>query len=411
MGLKNRTDQDHASVAGTNLEHARSHNRRAVLEIIRRAGSISRAEIARRSALTLQTVSNIVEELEIDGFLKSGASIKGPRGQPYLPYSINPEGAWTLGFHVARHQVIGTLVDLAGNVIATQEARYASKGPADARAVTAELSGTLIRDAGVLEHKILGIGFALPTRFDLGPLSTAGPTGLPGWSDPAEREEFRNAFFAPVHFENDAVAAAIGERLYGVARDMSNFVLLYLEDGLGAGLFLNGQPFKGAFAGAGEIGHMVVSHNGKSCPCGNRGCLERYVSLRAAYEALESQAADETPHDIVDVLSARMTQLEPWIAEAGLKLANAVNILETMIDPETIIIGGLAPQALVEKLIAAAQPLPVSVGDKPNRKHARVMPGSLGRHSTAYGAAALPIFEEINPRFDILLKKEPASAR
>jgi predicted NBD/HSP70 family sugar kinase len=411
MRLKNRSHPEHASVAGTNLLHARSHNRRAVLEIVRRAGSISRAEIARRSALTLQTVSNIVEELEANGFLKSGASIKGPRGQPYLPYSINPQGAWTLGFHVARHQVIGTLVDLAGNVIATQEAQHASKGPADASEVTTRLSGALIREARVPQNKILGIGFALPTRFDLGPLSTAGPTGLPGWSDPAKREEFRNAFFAPVHFENDAVAAAIGERLYGVARDMSNFVLLYLEDGLGAGLFLNGQPFKGAFSGAGEIGHMVVSHGGKPCPCGNRGCLERYVSLRAAYEAIEPGAADETPHDVVDVLNEHLEQLEPWMAEAGQKLANTINILETMIDPETIIIGGLAPQALVEKLIAASKPLPVSVGDKPDRKHPRVMPGSLGRHSTAYGAAALPIFEEINPRFDILLKKEPVSPR
>ena len=77
------------SLGGTNLEHARSHNRRAVLEVVRRAGSISRADIARQTSLTLQTISNIVLELEDTGLLISGSTVRNGRGQPSVPFSIN----------------------------------------------------------------------------------------------------------------------------------------------------------------------------------------------------------------------------------------------------------------------------------------------------------------------------------
>ena len=398
------TPHPHKPIGGTNLEFARSHNRRAVLEVVRRAGVISRADIARQTALTLQTISNIVDELERTGLLSAGKPLRGARGQPSIPYTINPQGGWSIGVHLARHSVIAVLADLTGQPIASRDIAASPSNPAVTLPIVLTLMQDLMAEADVPLERCLGIGIALPTRFDLGSLSTAGPTGLPGWSNAVEREAFRNALPVPVFIENDAVAAAIGERLYGVAREIESFVLLFLDDGLGAGLFLGGQPFKGSFSNAGELGHMIVDPGGKACPCGNRGCLERYVSLSAAFECLEI-APESTNADELDRLAlAEPERLAGWLQEAGPRLSIATNVLEMVLDPETIIIAGLASETVIDLLIESANPLPVSVGARHNRPFPRLMAGRVGRQSTAFGAAALPVFDEMNPRFDVLLK-------
>ncbi len=402
-----KSNQIRSSTAGTNLEHARSHNRRAVLEAVRLAGSLSRADIARRTSLTIQTISNIVTELEEKGLLLAGIINRNPRGQPSIPYSINPNGASSVGFHIARHEIIGVLTDLTGKVLSQNEVAAEATTPAIATPIVMRMFDDLIKKAKTPKRTLLGVGVALPARFGLGTLSTAGPTGLPEWNDPAIRASFAEQLKVPVFIENDAVAAAIGEHHYGAARGINNFVMLYLDEGLGAGLFLNGHLFKGAFSNAGEIGHMIIEANGRGCPCGNSGCLERYVSLQAAYEFLKSKGHHSVTSPAA-VANLPLKQLGGWIVEAAPKLAIAINILETVLDAETIVIGGLASIDIVESLIAHAQPLHVSASMRQNRKYPRVMAGRVGRHATALGAAALPIFDEMNPNFDILLKQNSA---
>jgi predicted NBD/HSP70 family sugar kinase len=399
-----KSHQNHSSTPGTNLEHARSHNRRAVLEAVRLAGSLSRAEIARRTSLTIQTISNIVTELEDKGFLLAGQINRNPRGQPSIPYSINPKGASSIGFHIARHEVIGVLTDLKGKVLAQKEVTAEATTPQIATPIVTRMFDELIKTAKVSKRSLLGAGVALPARFGLGTLSTEGPTGLPGWNDAAVRSAFATQLNVPVFIENDAVAAAIGEHHYGAARGINSFVMLYLDEGLGAGLFLNGHLFKGALSNAGEIGHMIIEANGRSCPCGNRGCLERYVSLQAAFEFLGANSSHKisSPRDVANMSAL---DLKGWILDAAPKLAIAINILETVLDAETILIGGLASFDIVESLIACAQPLHISASTRPDRKFPRVMAGRVGRHATALGAAALPIFDEMNPNFDVLLKQ------
>lgn len=400
-----KSSQNHSSTAGTNLEHARSHNRRAVLEAVRLGGALSRADIARRTSLTIQTISNIVTELENKDLLIAGKINRNPRGQPSIPYSINPKGASSIGFHIARHGIIGVLTDLTGQVLAECEVVADAVTPAVATPLVTSLFDELLKTAQIPLKKVLGVGVALPARFGIGTISTEGPTGLPGWNDPLTRAAFAQNLNVPIFIENDAVAAAIGEHHYGVARGINNFVMLYLDEGLGAGLFLGGHLFKGALSNAGEIGHMIVDPGGRPCPCGNRGCLERYVSLQAAFEFLNQKDKHKLKSP-TNVLKLSAKELAEWFVEAAPKLTTAVNILETILDAETIVIGGLASTEIVESLIAAAHPLNISASIRPDRKFPRIMAGTVGRIATALGAAALPIFDEMNPRFDVLLKQQ-----
>ena len=205
--------------------------------------------------------------------------------------------------------------------------------------------------------------------------------------------------------ENDATAAAIGERLHGVARRLDSFVYLFLGTGLGAGLFLNGQLYTGRARNAGEIGHMIVTPGGRPCVCGNRGCLERYVSLRAAYESLDLPDPDHASPDLLEDLLARGdSRLEAWIAAAADPLRQAVNVLELTLDPETVVLGGFMPLSIIERLAAALDPLPLSVSTTSARSVPRVVVGAAGKDTSVLGAAALPVFSETNPQFDVLQK-------
>ena len=384
-------------VAGSNLERVQTHNRRVVLDAIRRAGTLTRAEIARRTHLTAQTVNNIVEALDASGLLMAGPLRRGGRGQPSVPYGLNPDGAYALGFHVDHHSISGVVVDLLGRVRGQTTVQAQQPSCAEAAVVLAEMAPQLLANAGVADRRVLGAGIAVPIRFGVGPITSAGPTTLPDWDGTAVAR-IGTALGYPVLLENDAVAAAIGERMNGLGRDIDSYVYLLLNEGLGAGVMIQGQPWRGAGGNAGEIGHMIVVPDGRPCPCGNRGCLERYVSLVALEEHLgrpvmPSPNADE-PFDVP----------QDWIDDAGPRLAQAIGILEAAFDPESLILGGLVPVPLLERLIEALR-LPVSVGARSHRRWPRIMAAQGGPQAVLLGAAALPIFDLVSPSFSVLLKR------
>lgn len=393
------------AVAGTNLEQAKSHNRRVVIEAIRTNGALSRAAIARLTALSSQTVSNIVEELEEAALIKPEPAQKGMRGQPAVPYSINPDGGYSIGLQLDHQLLVGVVTDLAGSVRARVERRVDRPTPADAMPLLAAIPAELSRDFRFDRTRLLGIGMAMPGPFDVIGMTSVGPTALPGWQDFPLADELQRLTGIEVMVENDATAAAIGERLYGVARNLASFVYLFVGTGLGAGLFLDGHLYKGSRHNAGEIGHMVVRPDGLPCGCGKRGCLERYVSLRAAYESLTLPDPDHASPELLEELLARGdSRIEAWIATATEPLRQAINVIELAFDPETVVLGGFMPLAIIERLAAQLEPLPMSVSTVGERAVPRVLIGAAGKDTSVLGAAALPIFSETNPRFDVLQK-------
>ncbi|BCG79048.1 ROK family transcriptional regulator [Mesorhizobium sp. 113-3-3] len=393
------------AVSGTNLEQAKSHNRRVVIEAIRTNGALSRAAIARLTALSTQTISNIVEELETAELLRAEATLKGARGQPAVPYSINPDGGYSIGLQLDHQLAVGVITDLSGTVRARIEHPVDRPTPAQAMPLLAAIAGDLMRKFRFDRQRLFGIGVAMPGPFDVEGMTSVGPTALPGWQDFPVADELQRLTGIAVTVENDATAAAIGERLYGVARNLGSFVYLFIGTGLGAGLFLDGHLYKGSRHNAGEIGHMIVRPGGLSCGCGKRGCLERYVSLRAAYDRLDLPDPDHASPDVLEELLAQGDdRLEAWIADAVDPLRQAIDVLELALDPETVVVGGFMPLPVIEALVARLEPLHLSVSSTRARSTPRVLVGAAGKDTSVLGAAALPIFSETNPQFDVLQK-------
>ncbi|WP_431323683.1 ROK family transcriptional regulator [Rhizobium sp. YTU87027] len=393
------------AISGTNLEQAKSHNRRVVIEAIRTNGPLSRAALARLTALSTQTVSNIVEELEGSELLKAEPPQKAARGQPITPYSINPDGAYSIGLELERDHAVGVLTDLSGSVRARIEKAVDRPAPAEAMPILAAIADELQHSFRFDRARLLGVGIAMPGRYAAEGVTSLSPVTLPGWQGFPVARELAELVGVPVLVENDATAAAIGERLYGVARGLSSFIYLFLGGGIGAGMFLDGHLYKGSRSNAGEIGHMIVVPNGLPCVCGKRGCLDRYVSLGSAYGYLEIRGSREQDPEILAALVEQgNSRIDAWAEAAAEPMRQTIDFLELAFDPQTIVLGGSMPPSLLQRLARQLEPLYTPVNPGEERNLPRIMIGATGRDTAILGAAALPIFSETNPQFDVLQK-------
>lgn len=386
---------------GSNPERNRTHNRRVVLETVWLHGPIGRTEIARMTHLTAQAVSNIVDELAADGLLIRQGRRKAGRGQPPVQFAVNPDGGATVGVELAADGLVTVLVDLAGQLRAQRRIKLTDTAPDRLVPLVAAEVERIRRTPGGEAAPVLGVGVVMPGPFEIDGLSSVGPTTLPGWSGIDAGAVLSAATGLPVVVENDATAAAVGERLHGAGKSLRDFCLVYFGVGLGLGIVSEGRPFRGAFGNAGEVGHVMVVPDGLPCPCGNRGCLERYASLHALDERLAASGLDAGQRADLDALvRSGHPELTAWTRDAAKKLAPMIAMLENLFDPESIILGGSLPVALLDALIEAMHPLPISVASRRRRSLPRVLAGATGRLTAALGAAALPLLETLAPRLD-----------
>ena len=381
------------SLKGTNQEFGRPYNRRIVLETIRQHGPIERAGIAQRVGLTVQTVANIIRELEELGLVTGARTLRKSRGSPPTSLTINPQGAYAIGVNVTPRGIEAALVDLAGSIVAAKRIDLSPPAPEESFRVIGKLvDGFRSKTSG---RMVLGIGLAMPGPFDVESMSFVGPTTLESWRGVAvaQRLSERTGFAAFV--ETDMVAAALGESLHGAGRNVRAFYYLYFGVGLGGSMVKDGVPLRGFYGNAGEIGHVPLVPNGQPCSCGNTGCLERYVSLEA-YQ----RRAPVIGH-------------AAWIAEAAPLLRNAIVTIENLFDPETVVIGGIMDDALLSELTAAIEPLPTSVADRKDRSAPRIMRSASGQDAVLRGAASLAFSGVLSPRLGRAesLEKDPLFAR
>ena len=384
---------------GTTQQSSAPFNRRIVLDVIRRHGRISRREIVELVSLSPQTVANITNDLEAIGLIVA-RRVKGARvrGQPPIAFELNPDAGQSIGISLEPGRVKAGLVNLVGEILERREADVDTHDQRRALATMIELIGALKRRAGK-SGRLWGVGVALPGPLIKTDISFVGPTVLEGWTDVSVLDELRDASRLQVFYSVDSAAAALGETVFGVARS------------LGGTLVVNRAAYRGANGNATEIGHIPAVPGGKACYCGNAGCLERYLSLQSLAEALGVSEASDRDAQIVAALGSHDDpRLESWCAQAGDRLRDAVCVIENILDPLTIVIGGSAPRLLVERLVAQAQPLHHSVRGGVAAPATRILLSDRQEDSSILGAAVLPIYDLLSPRFEVLQQERRAEA-
>ncbi|WP_188080170.1 ROK family transcriptional regulator [Neorhizobium sp. P12A] len=381
-------------MSGTNLLQTRISNRRAVFNAVRSKGPITRAELAQVIGLTVPAISNIASELEEAGLIRQEGKRAGLRGQPAVELSLDPKGGYSIGLSLAYRQVSGVVVDLTGEVIRSETIEISERGPQATADALANLAKRLIAASQVPADKLWGVGCSVPGTVENGTFWYDKVQEGDDWTRFHLAETLEMLTGTRVYVENDATVAAIGERLYGIGRHTRSFFYMHFNLGIGGGLVLDGLSYRGAFGGAGEIGHMIVKPGGRLCACGSRGCLEQYVSLYAAAETIcgPERTPDEVPsEEVTSALRNGDPRLAAWVAEAAQYLRIAIRNIEALFDPDTIILGGGLPQQLFDDLIAAANPLLPNLIHRHGNTQPRLMCAEHASQLPALGAAALPI--------------------
>jgi predicted NBD/HSP70 family sugar kinase len=396
---------------GTTQQSSAPYNRRIVLDVIRRQGPVSRREIVDLVSLSPQTVANITNDLETIGLIVArrltGAK---SRGQPPIAFELNPNAGSSIGISLEPGRASAGLVNLVGEILGRREVEVDTHDPRQALTAMVGLINELMRRPAASE-RLWGIGVALPGPLVKTDISFVGPTALEGWTDMSVLDELRAATRLRVFYSVDSVAAALGETLFGVARSLDTFFYMHFGVGLGGTLVVNRSAYRGANGNATEIGHIPAVPGGKRCYCGNTGCLERYLSLHSLAEALGVTDAPNRDALIVAQLERDSDPaLRAWCREAAERLRDAVCIIENMLDPRTIVIGGSAPKVLVEHLVKLAQPLHASVRGGVAEPTARILLSERQEDSSILGAAVLPIYDLLSPRFEVLQQDRRSDA-
>ncbi|MEZ5766987.1 MAG: ROK family transcriptional regulator [Paracoccaceae bacterium] len=386
--MRSRTD----IVAGANAERARSHNRQVVLGRIRSAGRIGRAEIARGSGLSIQAVSNIIADLRAEELIVESGRRAAGRGQPPVQYALRPAGGFALGVEIRPDAVFAVVLDLCGATMGAERARLPATDRATITRSVVDLCDRVLTVSETPRDRVLGAGVVMPGPF--------GPTGLAGsgselltWDDIAPADWFSAAIGLPVVVENDANAAAMAERIAGVAQGLDSYAFLYFGSGLGLGSVQEGRLVAGAHGNAGEIGHIPVPAGGKMVP------LESRVSRLSVQRALQAAGITVTDgEDITRAYAAGTPALMAWLDAAVEPLSAAVAIVENLFDPQTVILGGAMPNAILDHLMGSVRLTTRSVSERAGRAHPRLMRGASGRMTATLGAAALVLNQAFTPQ-------------
>jgi predicted NBD/HSP70 family sugar kinase len=390
-------------LTGTNLVYTKQYNLRIVHEVIRQFGPISRADIARHTALTGQTISNLVKELlELDLIVEAEQRRQG-RGAPSTSLAINPEAAFSVGLDFNRDHLTGVLVDLAGNVRQRAHVELELPTPERALDLMADTVETLIEKQRLSMASIWGVGIGIPGPMhhgDNGDEYVINPTAFPGWHNIPLASWARERLGLPVFLENNATAAAVGEHWYGAGQQLTTFFYLFFGTGLGGGLVMNGRPYEGFTGNAGEIGYFPEAMAGDSVHTGMHFNLPRLYGLLR-----EAGVTVRRPADLDPLLESDDPTLRKWMDDAADYLTGLVLSVEYLIDPEAIFYGGHLTDAMLKGLMERVErALPSRrIGGKVTAP--RQLLATAGVDSAALGVATLPIYAYFAPAPQVLLKQ------
>lgn len=335
----------------------KNQNKVSVLHYIYHKGITSRTDLVNDLGLSKPTVSQLVHELVLEGYLtKVGIGNSTTQGgKPPQLYDFNALRGAAVAIHIGISHIQGALVDLRLNVLERLEMSYDKEQPRQAMEAVVSIIGRLLSEAKGRPLPVFGIGVSVPgiVRSNSGTLINA--VHLKQWSNMPIGRELEERFGLPVRVDNATRNIALAEKWAGLGRKLSTFITVQTVGGLGTGIFLNGSIYRGADDSGGEFGHTTVDFNGPACGCGNRGCWELYAS----HEAFTARLLELLPGCPDSLLARRLAsgerldlrligecraagdsfareQAEQYAAYLGIGIVNLVNVFY----PELIILQG-----------------------------------------------------------------------
>ncbi|MBA2942827.1 ROK family transcriptional regulator [Paenibacillus sp. CGMCC 1.16610] len=364
-------------------------NKSIVLHHIRTDSPISRARIAEITGLTKATVSSLVNELIESSLVDEIGAGESSGGRKPMMLLFNGTAGYAIGVDLGVHDILAVLTDLTGKVISEKRVQHDNASVESVIQLLKLTIRNLIDSAPASTYGIIGIGIGVPGICDDDGNLLFAPNL--SWENVPLQKDIEEAFGIPVVIDNEANAGAVGEKQFGTGKDTANLVYISIGIGIGAGIIIKGELYRGATGFSGEIGHISIQHDGPKCRCGSLGCWELYASEHALLEQARLELGEPAQLDmLLSKAEAGDQKVIALFERLGYYLGvGVVNIINGY-NPEFIILGGRLAGAekwlmkpLLQLLEKRSLPLP--------RKLLNVEFSQLSDRSTVLGAASFAV--------------------
>ncbi len=390
---------------GSNQDGVRQFNERVVLQALRAHGSLAKADLARLTGLTAQTIGLITSRLDEDDLLTRGTPVRGKVGQPSVPIGLNPDGAFAIGIKIARRSADWLLVDFTGTVRERISVAYDFPDATTLLPLIQRNLDELLRRLGPLAPRVVGVGVAAP--FQLGGWHrmlglTEAQSGA--WNHLDLAAEVQKMTALPVSFAKDTAAACVAELLQGKGREIHSFLYLFLDTFVGGGLVIHSHLHRGQHGNAGAVASLpmgVAAADLKEIP----PQLISHASLWDLEQRFREHGLDPmAAYDARALQAPWHPHTQEWVSRAALALAHCIVSGTAFLDLEAVVIDGVVVPELLADLIARTQQALKAYNWEGLQTPPPLLPGSIGSDARALGGALLPLHASFAPDRDLFLK-------
>jgi predicted NBD/HSP70 family sugar kinase len=398
------------NIGGANQAGVRLYNERLLLSLVHRFGPLSKIEVARLTGLSVQSTSAILNRLQSRGLLKREAPLRGRVGQPTIPMSIDPEGAYSFGLRIGRRSCDLVLIDFRGAIRQRAHRAYAFPTPTIIldflRASLPTLADSLTARQ---KRRIAGLGVAAPFQVWSWESEIGAPPGaLDAWRNFDAESEIAAICPYPTTVFNDATAACAAEFYFGRCWRYRDFLYFFVGEFLGGGLVLDGALRPGSTGNAAALGSMpiVAKRNGGVASQQLIACASIYQLERGLEAAgIDASSIWVTPESWGEFGAP----LDVWIEDAASALAYATVAAISIIDFEAIVIDGALPATVRERLTARTAEVFAGL-DRRGLSEVDIVSGSIGADAGSIGGAALPLVKHFALDREVLFKEAMSQA-
>lgn len=376
------------------LDHSdiKNNNKKRIISLLLKERELTKLDISRRLDISVPTVTTIVGELIEDGIVEEAGMATSTGGRKPVIIRFLPDSRYSIGVDLGRDYVRAVLTNLDSKIIKETRKELSQVTEAEVLSVTKKLIEALISSQENIEGKLLGIGFSLPGIVNEKELKLEIATNFRLKN--ISFKELHSYFKLPIYLENEANAGALAESRLGIARGLNNLIYISVTEGIGGGIFINNDMYKGRDNRAGEIGHMCIMKDGRQCNCGKKGCWETYASNRALIKDY-NEISKEKVKNISEIINKfkqgeeiAISVMEDYIDN----LAEGIQSLVFIFNPDYVAIGGeiskysdILDDKLTNKIF--------NNNEFYKEGDVRILFSSFGSDSNILGASLIPILD------------------
>jgi predicted NBD/HSP70 family sugar kinase len=402
-------DASHFKPRGSNHTGMRQFNERVVLHAIRLHGAQPKADLARLTHLSTQTVSLIIDKLIADDLVMRLAPVRGKVGQPSVPIALNPDGAFSIGIKIGRRSCDTLLLDFTGAVRARASLAYDFPEPDTLFGhIAQQLTSLPLTLSKPHSKRLYGVGVAAPLSLDgWQDLLGIDPARALRWSGIHIQQRIAAMTALPVQLVKDTAAACVAELVAGHGRSVPSFLYIFVDTFIGGGLVINSHLHAGMHGNAGAIGSMplAIANAATTVKLATRPAqLLSAASLFALEQRYAHAGLDTDAHtDARALQSPWLAHSRAWVDQAAPAIAMCVVQTNCVLDLDAVVIDGSVGRALLEALRQSVA-LAIQAYDWEGTQCPALYMGTIGADARAMGGGLLPLYREFAPDQDLFLK-------